>query len=185
MRLFHIITPALFFLFATTLVLAQTPAYYSSIDFSKTGDNLKTQLSTLITNTHVINLPYTATGTTDVWDALSQTDLDPNNSNNVLLVYGFNDADTDVTNDRTRDVNAKCHTSSCVGLWNREHTYARSLRTPNLGTDLAGSDAPRCRPNPFGWFILHYQTKSNSQTIPRHPVEKEIGKTFPFLHDRN
>jgi hypothetical protein len=46
--------------------LAQIPAYYSSIDFTKTGDNLKTQLTTLITNTHSTNLPYTATGTTDV-----------------------------------------------------------------------------------------------------------------------
>ena len=84
----------LLFLFLLHFVcLAQIPAYYNSIDFSKTGDNLKTQLTTLITSTHIINLPYTATGTTDVWDALSQTDLDPNNSNKVLLVYGYNDSD--------------------------------------------------------------------------------------------
>ena len=60
--------------------LKQIPIYYSNIDFSQTGDNLKNQLTTLITNTHIINLPYTATGITDVWDALSQTDLNPNNS---------------------------------------------------------------------------------------------------------
>lgn len=76
----------LFLLLVPFFCLAQIPAYYNTIDFSKTGDNLKTQLTTLITNTHIINLPYTATGTTDVWDALSQTDLDPNNSNNVLLI---------------------------------------------------------------------------------------------------
>lgn len=135
----------LFLLLVPFFCFAQIPTYYNTIDFSKTGDNLKTQLTTLIANTHIINLPYTATGTTDVWDALSQTDLDPNNSNNVLLIYGYNDADTDVSNDKTRDKNAQCHTSSCNGLWVREHTYARSLGTPNLGFDLAGSDAHHLR----------------------------------------
>lgn len=56
-----------------------------------------------------------------------------------MLVYGYND--TDIINYRTRDVNAKCHTSSFAGLWKRDHTYARSLKKPNLGFDLAGSDA--------------------------------------------
>lgn len=133
----------LFLLLLPLISLAQIPSYYSSIDFSQTGNNLKTQLTTLITNTHTIILPYTATGKTDVWDALSQTDLDPINGNNVLLVYGY--TDTDLINDRTRDKNAQCHTSSCKGLWVREHTYARSLGTPNLGFDLAGSDAHHLR----------------------------------------
>jgi endonuclease I len=127
------------------LCLAQIPAYYSTIDFTQTGNNLKYQLTTLITNTHTTNLPYTASGTTDTWDALYQTDLNPNNSNNVLLVYGWNDADTDITNDYSRDKTLSCHTSSCSGLWQREHVFPRSLGTPNLGFDLAGSDAHNLR----------------------------------------
>jgi hypothetical protein len=75
--------------------LSQIPAYYSGIDFTQTGYNLKSKLTALISSTHTTNLPYTAIGTLDTWDALSQTDLDPNNSNNVLLVYGWNDTDTD------------------------------------------------------------------------------------------
>jgi endonuclease I len=138
-------TKILFLLLLPFFCLAQIPTYYNSIDFTKSGDELKTQLTTLITNTHITNLPYTATGTTDVWDALSQTDLDPNNSNNVLLVYGYNDSDTDVSNDRTRGKNSQCHTSSCNGLWVREHTFPRSLGTPNLGYDMAGSDAHHLR----------------------------------------
>ena len=138
-------TKILFLLLLPFFCLAQIPVYYSTIDFSKSGDELKTQLTTLITSTHITNLPYTATGTTDVWDALSLTDLDPNNSNNVLLVYGYNDTDTDIINDRSRDKNAQCHTSSCNGLWVREHTFPRSLGTPNLGFDLAGSDAHHLR----------------------------------------
>jgi endonuclease I len=125
--------------------LAQIPAYYSGIDFSQTGNNLKTQLTTLITNTHTTNLPYTATGTTDTWDALYQTDLNPSNTNNVLLIYGWNDTDSDITNDYSRDKTFSCHTSSCSGLWVREHVYPRSLGTPNLGFEFAGADAHHLR----------------------------------------
>jgi endonuclease I len=135
----------LFLLLLPFFCLAQIPVYYSSINFTKSGDELKTLLTTHITNTHTTNLPYTATGITDVWDALSQTDLDPNNNNNVLLVYGYNDVDPVVRNHRTRDKNLQCHTSSCTGLWVREHTFPRSLGTPNLGYEVAGSDAHHLR----------------------------------------
>lgn len=135
----------LLLLLAPFLCIAQIPAYYAPIDFSQSGNALKNQLTTLITNTHTTNLPYTATGTTDVWDALSQTDLNPNNTNNVLLVYGWNDTDTDITNDHSRDKNAQCHTSSCSGLWVREHVFPRSLGTPNLGFEVAGADAHHLR----------------------------------------
>jgi endonuclease I len=136
---------ALFLLIFPFLCLAQLPAYYSTIDFSQTGDNLKNQLTTLITNTHTTNLPYTATGITDTWDALYQTDLNPSNTNNVLLVYGWNDADADLTNDLSRNKTFSCHTSSCSGLWVREHVYPRSLGTPNLGFEFAGADAHHLR----------------------------------------
>ncbi len=127
------------------LVWAQIPTYYSSIDFSQTGDNLKNQLTSLITSTHTTNLPYTASGTTDTWDALYQTDLNPSNSDNVLLVYGWNDTDAEITNDLSRDKTFSCHTSSCSGLWVREHVYPRSLGTPNLGFEFAGADAHHLR----------------------------------------
>jgi endonuclease I len=125
--------------------IAQVPAYYSSIDINLTGDYLKNQLTVLITNTHTTNLPYTATGTTDTWDALYQTDLNPNNINNVLLVYGWDDTDSDLTNDLSRNKTFSCHTSSCSGLWVREHVFPRSLGTPNLGFEFAGSDAHHLR----------------------------------------
>jgi endonuclease I len=125
--------------------IAQIPAYYSTIDFTQTSTNIKTQLATLITNTHTTNLPYTASGTTDTWDALYQTDLNPTNTNNVLLVYGWNDTDTDITNDLSRGKTLSCHTSSCTGLWVREHVFPRSLGSPNLGFEFAGADAHHLR----------------------------------------
>lgn len=121
--------------------LAQIPAYYSSIDFSQTGDELKEELSILITDTHIYELQYTP----EVWDALKQADLDPDNLQNVLLIYGYNDNDAIVSNDRTRDKDLSCHTSSCTGKWVREHVYPRSLGNPNLEFAGPGSDAHHLR----------------------------------------
>lgn len=131
----------LLLLTAPLFAVAQIPQYYSSIDFSVTGNALKDQLTTLITTTHTTQLIYTP----DVWTALKQTDLDPANPNNVLLIYGYDDTDADVSNDRSRSKDLSCHSSSCSGLWVREHVYARSLGTPNLGFELAGSDAHHLR----------------------------------------
>jgi hypothetical protein len=49
--------------------------------------------------------------------------LDPTDPTKVLLIYGYNDSDSDITNDRTRskDLNGG------QGNWNREHVYPRSL----------------------------------------------------------
>ena len=62
-----------------------------------------------------------------------------------MLFYGWDDTDTDYTNDYSRDKTLSCHTSSCSGLWQREHVYPRSLDTPNLGFELAGSVAHNLR----------------------------------------
>lgn len=125
--------------------LAQIPTYYNTVNFNVSGEALKTQLATLITQTHTTNLPYTSSTTTDVWNALRLTDLDPNNSENVLLIYGWDNNDGPVNNDYSRSKYSSCHTSSCSGLWVREHVYPRSLGTPNLGFELAGSDAHHLR----------------------------------------
>ncbi|CAH8293345.1 endonuclease I [Mariniflexile fucanivorans] len=121
-----------------TYSYGQVPSYYNGADISTTGETLKTTLSTLVTNTQTTILSYTP----GVWDALKQTDLDPANPNNVLLIYGYDDSDADTTNDRTR---SKDLNGGDVGDWNREHTYAKSLGTPNLGEIGPGSDAHHLR----------------------------------------
>jgi len=121
--------------------LAQIPAYYNSINFSQTGNALKDQLAALITTTHTNELVYTP----DVWNALKQSDLDPDNSANVFLIYGYDDSDANNDNDRTRSKNLSCHSSSCDGLWVREHIFPRSLGTPNLEFEGPGSDAHHLR----------------------------------------
>ena len=127
----------LLFLLLSFSTYAQIPAYYSSIDFTQTGNTLKTQLASLITTTHTTQLPYTA-ATTDVWDALQAGDKNPLNSAQVLLIYGYNDVDAIYKNDRLDDVANICSTSCPTGAWNREHCYALSLGTPALVTSSAG-----------------------------------------------
>ncbi|MBI9070566.1 MAG: endonuclease [Melioribacteraceae bacterium] len=106
--------------------------YYASVLDSYVGNGLRNVLHYLIKD-H-IEFPYTAS-TTDVWDILMESDEDPNNSNNVVLLYtgrsqdkGFNDGVSD-DND----------------AWNREHVWAKSHG--DFGTEPgAGTDCHHLRP---------------------------------------
>ncbi|MBU2996697.1 endonuclease [Cellulophaga baltica] len=150
-----------------TFVHAQVPDYYNGTDITATGEDLKTNLSTLITNTHTTELSYTP----GVWDALKQTDLDPTNSNNVLLIYGYDDTDSDLTNDRSR---SKDSNGGNTGDWNREHTYPKSLGNPNLGESGPGSDAHHLRASD----VQFNSTRSNNPYIDDSGVAKAINSGF-------
>lgn len=140
-------TLKLLLILVTFSTFAQIPTYYNTVDFTENGENIKFQLTTLITSTHTTELVYTAgsSGLLDTWTVLKQSDLDPTNADNVLLLYGWNDASTTVSEHRSRNFNESCHTSSCTGKWVREHTFPKSIGTPNLGTEFAGSDAHNLR----------------------------------------
>ena len=116
---------------------AQIPEYYSNVNFEQRGASLRLQLSELITDTHQTFLPYTSNAI-DTWDVMRISDLFSQNSSSVLLIYGYDDEDEDFINDRTRDAYSTCHTGSCVGKWNREHVFARSLSNPALTTNVPG-----------------------------------------------
>jgi endonuclease I len=131
----------LFCLIGLQTVSAQLPAYYNGISTISVGQPLKDQLSSLITSTHTVFLTYTP----GIWDLLSEADLDLNDPSKVLLIYGYNDSDGNSENDRTRNVNLLQTGSSNVGVWNREHVYAKSLGTPDLGTSGPGADGHHLR----------------------------------------
>lgn len=122
---------------------AGTPAapYYNNFNWTLTGSALKTALATKITSTHTNLLTYS-----EIWNASKITDLDPSNSNNVLLIYGWeNGTDADLTNDLSR---SKTSNGGNSGEWNREHVYAKSLGIPSLddgGSSDAGEDAHHLR----------------------------------------
>ena len=126
-------------LLLTTCSFAQIPAYYSSINFTQSGNTLKTALGNLITTTHTTKISYSP----GVWNALQAADLNPNNSAQVVLLYGFNDVDAIYKNDRLDLVGNICSATCPTGAWNREHVYAKSLGTPALvdGGSGASSDA--------------------------------------------
>ncbi|MGW3158688.1 endonuclease I family protein [Streptomyces sp. NPDC001089] len=93
--------------------------YYKNA-VGKTGASLKSSLHTIISSQSKISYA-------PVWNALKVTDQDPNNSNNVILLY------SGVS--RSKSLNG-----GDVGDWNREHTWAKSHgdfgEVTGPGTDL-------------------------------------------------
>jgi len=124
-------------LFITLALEAQIPAYYAPVDFGLSGTALRDELGDHITSTHTSPTSYS-----ECWDVLKNSDLDPTNSSDVLLMYGYNDGDGDITNDRTRNKNDN---GGSVGEWNREHVFPKSLGSPDLGTSGPGSDPHNLR----------------------------------------
>ena len=130
----------LFFLFVTTLSFAQlTPpqnlqSYYQDVDFSQTGIDLFNDLATETAAKHTQYLTYTP----GIWEASKITDQDPDNLNNVLLIYGYSDTDGNYVTDRTR---SNTSTGGNQGTdWNREHTFPNSLANPKL--ESTGKNVP-------------------------------------------
>ena len=143
--------PFLLSFLASTFLVAQVPSYYGNINLSEINE-LKSQLSELIIETHTNFIPYTASDT-DVWDVLRISDLVNADSDNVLLLYGYDDSDSSTNNDRTRDIYSN-QSSNCIGYWNREHVFAKSLANPSLvtnepgpGTDVHNLRAADCQMN--------------------------------------
>ncbi|PQJ72354.1 endonuclease [Polaribacter butkevichii] len=133
-------TVLLAFLLVTFIVSAQQP-YYSDVDLTKSGFDLKDELAIKTIAAHTNLLSYTP----GIWEASKITDKDPSNANNILLIYGYNDNDGNYVTDRSRSQNLNGGNSGTD--WNREHTYAKSLGNPNLGTSGPGSDAHHLRPS--------------------------------------
>jgi len=119
-------------------------SYYNDVDLNLTGSALKNALSTKITQTHTNFLKYTP----DIWTASKITDANPNNTDEVILIYGWEAGnDQDDTNDRTRSNSLQDNGSNGSFVWNREHVYPQSLGTPNITTStIPGQDAHSLRP---------------------------------------
>lgn len=98
--------------------------YYADA-IGKTGKALKASLHEIIDDNKKIS--YSA-----VWNALMDTDEDPNNKDNVILLY----------TGRSQGKNTK---GSGVDNWNREHVWAKSHG--NFGTKAGpGTDLHHLRP---------------------------------------
>ncbi|WP_407058279.1 endonuclease I family protein [Tigheibacillus jepli] len=98
--------------------------YYADA-YGKTGASLKASLHHIIKQQRVLSY-------SQVWDALKQTDEDPANPDNVILLY-------------SGESRAKNASGGQVGDWNREHVWAKSHG--NFGTSKGpGTDLHHLRP---------------------------------------
>ncbi len=98
------------------LLFAQIPDGYYDGTEGLSGDDLKSVLNDIIDD-------HTELSYSGVWNALKDTDEDPNNTNNVILLYtGWSVSDDGYP------------------TWNREHTWAKSHgdfgNNPPCGTDV-------------------------------------------------
>ncbi|MEH6943872.1 endonuclease [Bacillus sp. JJ722] len=108
------------------IVSANQPleSYYQAAA-GKNGQELKSSLHNIIKG-------HTQLSYDQVWDALKETDQDPNNANNVILLYSGKST-------------SKNNNGGGSGQWNREHVWAKSHG--NFGTSKGpGTDIHHLRP---------------------------------------
>lgn len=121
----HVLTA--FFLSLSIGLWAQGNYYQNALGLR--DDSLKSALHDLI-DSHS-TFPYSSSST-DTWDLLKETDRDPNNADNVILLYSGRSVDADQEYNNGNG-------------WNREHVWAKSRG--GFGTSQgAGTDAHHLRP---------------------------------------
>ncbi|MGW6900477.1 endonuclease [Streptomyces sp. NBC_01727] len=109
---------------AATPLTTLDDTYYQDA-LGKTGTQLKSALHSIIS-------VQTKISYSQVWDALKDTDQDPANSSNVILLY-------------TGRSEPKSDNGGAVGQWNREHVWAKSHG--DFGTSTGpGTDIHHLRP---------------------------------------
>lgn len=122
-------TTFLITLFCASFLFGQIPNGYYNTAEGYVGTVLKIKLNAIIKD-HV-EFPYTS-NSTDVWDILKETDKDPNNPDNVILLY------TGWSTNGAEEYNGG-------NGWNREHVWAKSHG--NLGNiEGPGTDVHALRP---------------------------------------
>ena len=120
-----------------TFAISAQEQYYTGVDLTAEGAELKENLAAKTIGAHTKFLSYTP----GIWESSKITDVNPENSSEVLLIYGYSASGTTA---RTSGIN---NNGGGQGEWNREHTYAKSLGNPNLGSSGPGADAHHLRPS--------------------------------------
>ncbi|MCV9887844.1 endonuclease [Metabacillus halosaccharovorans] len=126
--------------------------YYENA-LGKTGTSLKTALHNIIDD-------HTEISYSNVWEALRNTDEDPANQNNVILLY-------------TGRSQSKTSNGSSIDAWNREHVWAKSHG--DFGTSMgAGTDLHHLRPTD----VSVNSSRSNKDFDNGGTVQKEAPDTY-------
>ena len=108
----------------TSTLFSQVPIGYYDQAKGKSGQELKKNLNKIISSQ--TSFSYTSSNV-DTWDILKKSDTDPENADNVILIYtGYS-------------VNAEQEYNNAQG-WSREHVWAKSRgdfgNSFGIGTDV-------------------------------------------------
>ena len=125
----------LLFLCICTLAFSQPQPYYSPITFDGlNGQALNTTLSDLITQTADSDYTYG-----EVRDDFLIMEVDPTNTQNVLLTYGWVNNLSCSSGQTNRRIRNKNDFGGAVCEYNREHVFARSNANPSMGSTSNGA----------------------------------------------
>ena len=124
------------------IVQTNIPQGYYDQANNLSSDELKEALHQIISN-HVV-FPYTS-NSTDTWDILQESDQDPNENNNMILVYtgrsqqkGYRDGSGNYSQYENGNGNQS-------NSWNREHIWPKSHGFPD-DNDNAYTDVHNLKP---------------------------------------
>ena len=115
-------------------VFAGIPSGYYDKAAGKSGSALKTSLHDIVSD-HT-KYSYTSSNT-DVWDILMASDEDPENSDNVILLY--------TGRSQAKTLNSGTASPNGSNRWNREHVWSKSHGFPSE-SDTAYTDCHHLRP---------------------------------------
>ena len=116
-------------------------SYYDQAN-NLSGDDLKEALHQIISN-HVI-FPYTS-NSTDTWDILQESDQDPNENNNMILVYTGRSQDKGYRDGSGNYSQYENGNGTQSNSWNREHIWPKSHGFPDED-DNAYTDVHNLKP---------------------------------------
>ncbi|PWL29420.1 MAG: ribonuclease [Fluviicola sp. XM-24bin1] len=137
-----------FTLFIYTLItistcLGQAGDYYQGCE-GLSGEELKAKLHSIIRNHKMYAYSTPGRDSTDCWDILKETDRDPENPNNVILVYSGMSTDAEQEYNNMKG-------------WEKEHTWSASHGGFNRYADTAGTDVHHLKP------VHYYFNRANGK----------------------
>ncbi|MVX37101.1 endonuclease I family protein [Myroides sp. LoEW2-1] len=145
----------------------QQADYYKEVDFTKTGPALLSQLAYLLEKTHN-PISYTP----GIRQALQTTDQDPENKDNVVLLYGWPKGESNAL-EHQRSINKRYFSkgeqedSERKKVWEREHVFAKSraksntLKLKGLIADAKGSIPHAAHTRQLAGQDVHHITAIN------------------------
>ena len=116
--------------------------YYQEAN-GKSSDNLKEALHQIISNHSVF--PYTSSST-DTWDILQLSDQDPENHENMILVYTGRSQEKGYRDGSGNYSQYENGNGTQSNSWNREHVWPKSHGFPNED-DNAYTDVHNLKPS--------------------------------------